>query len=227
MVYFLKTKYTKPIEREYEAWIVASIEAYFKSLEIPFAIWAVSPDDETIWPADEQLTLGGKIIGLQFKKANMAAGQVSFGRLNWTLHSPSPQFNLVKNNKDVYYCLPTFINRDVRAQALHHCLFWRPRTKVNKNVWYKNPRSPSPYKEERESMRWGLFIETVLSCKIGTKISNRKSGNLYLKKFYSDLKNRIKEYENLPKNTDDDARNGGLYLAVIGLEPTAHRARRT
>lgn len=39
----LGERYAKPLEREYEAWIVAGIESYLKNIGLKYAIWAIGP----------------------------------------------------------------------------------------------------------------------------------------------------------------------------------------
>ena len=42
----------------------------------------------------------------------------------------------IQKHEEIFYCLPTFLNRDYRHQALHHCLFWRPEKGVmNRTAW--------------------------------------------------------------------------------------------
>lgn len=184
MTIFLKTTISKPLEREYEAWITKGIEDYFEHLGIArYVIWAVSPRDEVYWPADEALAIGCKLFGLQFKQAKLADGKPSFNRLKWTLHQPPGQFTLVQNSPEIFYCLPTFINRKFRKRALDHCLFWRPNKNKNCNVWYDNSTARTPYKKVCGSMRWGSFIENVLSCRSGVKITSIEQANEYIRNF--------------------------------------------
>ena len=172
----LGVKYASPLEREYEAWIVAGIETYLKNVGLKYAIWGIGSQDEHVWPADEALITGSKIVGLQFKRAKLSVtkGGVSKSSLHWLLNSPAHQFGLVKSNPEVYYCLPTFINRDLRTEALHHCLFWRPDESEpdNPNLWYHNDDADeeNPYKKIDETMRWGLFLERLMYCDVGLEL---------------------------------------------------------
>ena len=111
----LKTTYTIPQEREFEAWIVQGIEEYLNAAKMPYAVWAVSPKDEKYWPGDEALTVDCKLVGLQFKQAKIRA-PFTFDRLHWSLHDPV-QFARVQANDEIFYCLPTFINREFRKVA--------------------------------------------------------------------------------------------------------------
>ena len=181
----LDIKFSNPLEREYEAWIIQGIENYFHSLGQKVAIWAVSPADEVNWPADEHMIVGKKLIGLQFKKVGFIDNKVrpkDFGRLRWSFHKPQNQYDLVAKFPEIFYCLPTFINRDYRRQAVHHCLFWRtnPKDKRNLNAWYDNPKARTPHKSIGDSPRWGFFIEKVIACKVGKKIDSMKDAKNYV-----------------------------------------------
>ena len=173
----LDIKFSTPLEREYEAWIIQGIEDYFMSLGVKVAIWAVSPDEEVSWPADEKLVVGKKLVGLQLKKVEYKDNgkrPKDFGRLNWKFHNPPGQFDLVVKFPEIFYCLPTFVNRELKRQAIHHCLFWRPNQdeKRDLNAWYDNGHARTPYKSIAKSPRWGLFIEQVIGCSVGKKIKN-------------------------------------------------------
>ena len=213
----LKTRYANPLEREYEGWIVAGIESYLSRIGIPFAIWAVSPDQEKHWPADESLFLEAKVIGLQFKQAKIATGPLHSDRLHWTFHKPPAQFGLVKANPEVFYCLPTFINRDFRSEALHHCLFWRPDDGApdNKNAWYDNDEAATPYKNLECSRRWGLFVEGILRCNLGKRVISAGEA--------ADVQGRILSHisEALlrePEAVDGANAYGGLYMLAVSLK---------
>jgi hypothetical protein len=216
MTKHLHVKYANPLEREYEAWIVAGIERYLKDIGLPYAIWAISPDQEKKWPSDEKLKLPSKVVGLQFKQAKLAKGAIAPDRLNWSLHQPSTQFSLVKSHKEIFYCLPTFINRDLREQALHHCLFWRPDLSIpdNKNVWYDNPAAHTPYKNEMNSMRWGLFLEMVLDCNIGAKVTSAAEGEAVLER----LTAVAQESANEIRARNEVEIDLGFYALAVGLE---------
>jgi hypothetical protein len=185
MIELLRKTHAHPLEREYEAWIVAEIERYFEALKVDFAIWAVSPDEEATWPADEKLLTATKIVGLQFKQAKLGAGAVGVDRLKWTLHQPPGQFHLVQGTPEIFYVLPTFVNRSARHRALDHCLFWRPDAAVNLNAWYDNPAAKTPYKKLRGSMRWGHFVESLFECSIGVRASDPAEGRAAIARIYS------------------------------------------
>jgi len=119
MTKHLHVRYSNPLEREHEAWIVAGIERYLKDIGLPYAIWAISPDQEKKWPSDEKLKIASKVVGLQFKQAKLAKGAIAPDRLNWSLHQPHAQFSLVKAHEEIFYCLPTFVNRDPGSSSLH------------------------------------------------------------------------------------------------------------
>lgn len=181
----LDITFTKPIEREYEAWIVRGIEEYFLTLGYKVPIWAVSPTDEVNWPADESMIVGNKLIGLQIKKATYSSSCTAsreYSCLKWTLHQPPKQYGLVLKFPEIYYCLPTFINRNFKDQALAHCLFWRPEPNmIDKNVWYNNPQARTPYNAISKADRWGKFIEDVINCTVGKKIKSISEAQGYVR----------------------------------------------
>ncbi|KOQ70085.1 hypothetical protein [Stenotrophomonas maltophilia] len=215
MKQILGVKYASPLEREYEAWIVAGIEAYLKNVGLRYAIWAIGSSQEKVWPADEKLSVGWKVVGLQFKRAKLAtSGAVGKDRLKWTFDQPAGQLALVSSTPEIFYCLPTFINRDLRSEALHHCLFWRPDpAKLNTNAWYDNgsKKVKTPYKKLDDSMRWGLFFERLMYCNVGKKV--RRGGEVdsltaKLAAFYA--RNEI------PESPDGDLDGeDGTYVLVI------------
>jgi len=181
----LDITFSTPLEREYEAWIIRGIEDYFLSLGKRISIWAVSPSDEADWPADEAMFVGTKIIGLQLKKVDYVddgSRPKKFGRLRWTFHNPPNQFDLVLKFPEIYYCLPTFVNRNMKDQALSHCIFWRPdpKEKRNLNAWYDNKSAKTPYKSIGSSTRWGKFIEDIIECSVGKKIDTVTEAKNYL-----------------------------------------------
>lgn len=216
MARHLHFKYANPLEREHEAWIVAGIERYLKEIGLSYAIWAISPDQEKKWPADEKLKFASKVVGLQFKQAKLANGIIAPDRLNWTLHQPSTQFALVETHKEIFYCLPTFVNRDLREQALHHCIFWRPDLSIppNKNVWYDNPAAHTPYKDEKSAMRWGLFIERILDCHIGSKVTSAAEGEVVLRRLVAVAKESVNEL----LAADGIEYDLGFYALAVELE---------
>ncbi len=223
MTMHLKANFGKPLEREYEAWIVAGIERHFRAIGIPLSIWAIGPGEEVVWPADEKLYVDSKIVGLQFKQAKLAKGAASPDALHWSLHQPPAQFQRVLSNSEIFYCLPTFINRRVRDEALHHCLFWRPdATKPqDKNVWYANTRARTPYNEVAHGMRWGLFSEQLFQCPIGKKVTTATEAQAVINRIQSHV-----DQEQLSSNTPGGRNYGesrgeagaGLYLLAFPLE---------
>lgn len=188
MLDILKTKYTKPIEREYESWIVQEIEKYFNSLGIKCVLLAVSPKVEKQWPADIQLFHPGIAVGLQFKRAMTDGSKVppDLNDLYWSLGTPKGQFYNILVRKEIYYCLPTFINRSFNHQSLHHSLFWRPDTDIiiqhifqnrfaKKNLLYLRAKYGSKSSDRtqftniKETHRWGYFAEMI--PEIGIKVN--------------------------------------------------------
>ena len=212
MTTILKARHAHPLEREYEAWIVNGIERYFRDLGMEFAIWAVSPAIEATWPADEKLLTECKVVGFQFKQAKLAAGTVGFNRLKWTLHNPAGQFELVRSMPEIFYCLPTFIDRSVRSHALDHCLFWRPGEDTDYNVWYDNPTALTPYKKVRDAMRWGHFMEALLSCTVGVRAATPSEARESLKLIYGAVREAMKRYQTIESDV-----NTGFYVLVLKL----------
>lgn len=160
--------------------------------------------EEPTWPADEHLVVGTKLIGLQFKRAEIAktsTKQVSFDRLKWSFHKPAGQFALVQKRTEIFYCLPTFLNRDWRKQALHHCLFWRPGPKSDRNAWYSNANARTINKRLNTEPRWGLFIERLFSCEIGKKIESINEAQAYRDSLVKDL-------IELPKIESEEIKSG-------------------
>lgn len=197
-------KHSPPMEREYEGWIVAEIESYFENLGISCSIWAVGVQSEKYWPADEHLLANGAFIGLQMKKA-MLAGKKN--KLKWVFNKPSQQLADILKFDDIYYCLPTFINRDVKKVCLHHCIFWRPTTAQRKTGWYYNlnAKVKSSYRRMFIKMRWGLFSELLIEGRVGKRFSSSKEANKYL----SEVVARAKSVE------DDSLKNS--YLIWVEL----------
>ncbi|GAB3636245.1 hypothetical protein GCM10027422_18350 [Hymenobacter arcticus] len=217
----LKTKYINPIEREYEGWIIARIEEYFLKINKKVRIFAVSPSDESAYPADEFLGFDCKIIGLQFKKASlgkMRVGQSCFDFSNvcWHLNSPSNQMPVIQKTEEIFYCLPTFTNRDYKYVALDHCLFWRPDlSMVGTTYWYSNPNvSEATGQVEQKAFRWGEFIERIYKCELGFLI---KKDNLYT----NIVKRKLIELAGLnddrQPSQQNDNNSGGLYMLFIQL----------
>lgn len=217
MIDVLLPVFGKPIEREYEGWLVRGIEKYFQELGIFAVVWAVSPSVESTWPADEHLYTSGKIIGLQMKKASLDIRKnynPDFTNLNWKLHNPKGQFELIQKKNEIYYCLTTFINRKWRDKALEHCIFWRPTIDlINYNVWYDNPRiNDKPYSKistHPNALRWGYFYEKVMACDIGVRLSMGFTLHNYL----SNLRNLIEELRLIEQMEE----NIGLYLIYLNI----------
>jgi hypothetical protein len=153
---------------------------YLEEAGLAARIWAISPQDEHTWPADESLLLRGKIIGLQFKRPYLAAllqGELfpHYNRLYWPLSHDPAQFRMVKAADEIFYCLPTFTNRLWRKESLHHCLFWRPTRKMGPtDIWYENSQNVQGWSGSIDrhytSYRWGAFFERVQQCEFGWRV---------------------------------------------------------
>ena len=224
MALTLQTYLTKPLEREYEAWFVTALEAYFEAKGRDFRIWAVSPSDESTWPADEHLSTEEKLVGLQFKQAKLALPEVpdpDFDRLNWTFSQPSKQFELIQRCPEIFYCLPTFLNRKWKEAVLDHSILWRPEPgdEVNYNAWYNNPAARTPYKALNThftALRWGEFYEKLLACQAGIVLS----GNRSLTRYLQALRSLLQELETQPEGPIEEvgyAERSPLYLLGIGI----------
>lgn len=221
---FLAIRHSHPLEREYEAWIVDGIERYFRAIAVPHAIWAVSPAEEASWPDDERLLVANKVIGIQFKRPKLAGAVPNFDRLNWPLNGPPGQFNLIFRRPEIYYCLPTFVNRNLRSEALNHCLFWRPDAIRDTNVWYENPAARTPYCAIKGAARWGLFVEQLLSCKIGVLNSSSDQTKTYLGGFYDSIRQQVRDRNDVPDSDEQFDRwseTPGLYLLVVASDLSA------
>jgi hypothetical protein len=175
-----------PLEREFEGWITWKVLDYFEDAGRDVRLWAVSPHDEATWPADEHVWLPGKIIGLQFKRPALApllAVQTfaEYDRLHWDLGADPDQFKLVKETPEIFYCLPTFVNRDWRKDSLHHCIFWRPTRKMAaRPIWYENPLVngwSGRIDRHANTFRWGGVIERLQNCEFGYKVEEESAAD--------------------------------------------------
>lgn len=173
-----------PLEREYEAWVIRCIEEYLMALGRHYRVYACDIALERAIGADEKLDLDSKIIGIQFKRALLSPvrqnqQQIDFSNLFWRLTDQGNQFTTIRNNNFVAYGLPTFINRNYRFNALHHCLFFKPRKKeaTPGDYWYCHT-PPQDLQHNlnfcRSSWRWGEFWEIINSCDFGTRDSSKK-----------------------------------------------------
>src|SRR5438270_4068972 len=107
----------------------------------------------------------GKIIGLQMKRAYLTHKRnPKYPHLYWMLkHKNSDtQFRLIEKHPEIFYCLPTFTNREWYKTALQHCIFWRPQKDFNEDcVWYDKPvRTGNSITLDKDvaAHRWGAFI---------------------------------------------------------------------
>lgn len=174
---YLAKHISYPLEREYEAWIMQQIDDYFAAFGIAVDLFAVSPADEETWPADEVVGYQGKIVGLQFKKPRLAPSPpVDFSRLHWDFAQPPHQLARVISHPEIFYCLPTFMNRRLRGKALTHCLFWRPTDASDHRAWYENnsPKVKTQHWKISDAARWGFFVEQFISCKIGRRLKGQR-----------------------------------------------------
>ena len=187
----LKEKYSLPIEREYESWIVNEIEKYFRKINLRIECFAISPALEKIIPSDDFFSYNGVLIGLQMKRVLIAKrknGKESYDRIYWDLTKPIGQFQNIIKHPEIYYCLPTFVNREFKKSALHHCLFWRPNSKTTDKILYydnNSPRVKTQFKIVKNEMRWGLFIEEIFRSNIGKPMNSKADFERYFKNIVS------------------------------------------
>jgi hypothetical protein len=186
-----------PLEREYEAWITDAIDRYFLVTRRKVSIFAISPSEEILWPADEVLAAEGKVVGLQFKAPKLSNSSslaaIDPARMYWSLHSPAHQFELIQRHDEIFYCLPTFTNRRYRHVALQHCLFWRPNDD-SKMAWYDNPspRVRTANTKLAVESRWGYFVEQLLYCNVGRRctVNNFRK---YVDELAVEMKSEVEE----------------------------------
>lgn len=179
----------------------------------------MTPDVEVKWPADENLLIGKKLVGLQLKKVQFQDNgkrPKEFGRLTWKFHNPKGQFDLVKKFPEIFYCLPTFVNRDLRKQAIHHSLFWRPKLcdKRDLNAWYNNNSSQTktPHNSIYQAPRWGLFIEQLIGCSVGKKIDSIQEMKTYMK----DVQSNMREVKS--EDHDIKSKNAKIHENSLNIE---------
>jgi len=205
----LTIKHGIPFEREYEAWIVDGIERYFENLGKSVDVWAVSPKEEKKWPADEALSINRKIIGLQMKRTHcrtLKASTRSMDDLHWKFNNPPAQQTLLQRRDEIYYCLPTFLNRDYKLHSLSHCLFWRPHQNTNFNQgWYGRTNQSNTHSGLGNEMRWGKFIEEILECNIGKRIPSGQSTSSYVKSLIEDMREMDKQLDSHQEDVEGKA----------------------
>jgi hypothetical protein len=209
---YLARHISYPLEREYEAWIMQQIDDYFGALGIPVDVFAVSPADEETWPTDEVVGYDGKIVGLQFKKPRLAHPPTDFSRLHWDFSSPATQLPRLIAHPEIFYCLPTFMNRRFRREALTHCVFWRPTDASDHRAWYENnsPKVKTKHSRICDAPRWGFFVEQFVSCKIGRPLKGQP--------FSSYLRSLDIDRDERPPNAGDRATLHVLLLRNLANE---------
>jgi hypothetical protein len=164
------------LEREYEGWLTQGIRQYFRAIGVRVTVFAIGPNEERKWPADEAMHAFGKLVGLQVKRPHLLGRSRrpnDFSRITWRLDNPPAQRFLVRDREEIHYALPTFINQAASDRALVHCVFWRPNRRAYRQLHYDNPRpTPGiPKSVARDGCRWGEFIEKLLACNVGVRVS--------------------------------------------------------
>lgn len=218
----LGTYLTFPLEREFEAWIVEAIEMSLTTLGINHALFAVSPTIESTWPADEAVGFFGKFIGLQIKRPSTEQLKPNdFSRLRWYLSQPSGQSLLVQKFLEIYYCLPTFVNRRGKARALDHALFWRPPNPPPFSVWYDNSHGRVQVGHAgRDAMRWGELLETVLRCQAGAPVLQGLGLSAHLRRYAQAIgevprRPDVPPSDDIPVPPDQGGDEAPLYLVAL------------
>lgn len=203
-----------PLEREFEGWIISQIEDYFKTHGINYFIRALSPTEESNFPADELLSFSDsfKILGLQFKRPSFSTRQResnSIEDLKWDLGSPTNQFQNILGLSGIYYCLPIFTNRLFKVNSLGLCQFWRPTKQGNSLTYYLKGNN-----QIDDSMNWSVFIQKLMQCKIGHKLTSANLKAIERENTIETVLNELKTTEIKIKHTDDE--NNVIYF--IGIE---------
>jgi hypothetical protein len=213
---------TKPLEREFEGWTMACIEQYFARIGKVVAICAIGTKTENAWGADEAVGFDRKIIGLQFKRPDLASRakasrRCEWRRLKWILaEGKAPhrdkQIRLVMKHREIFYALPTFVNRRYRHAALEHCLFWRPHASADLNAWYYNPNVRTPHaKVACDGIRWGELVERAGACLIGKRVDR----GLKITHAWPELESIREQYRDGDKEGEEGDGGSGLYLIAI------------
>lgn len=194
---FCIDKYRIPIEREYENWIVSSMDIFFKSQNIPFESIAPSPLKEKQIPADQIIVIDNSIVlGIQFKSPQLSNNKKEIeDQIHWLLNKPE-QYNKIASsnslnesmcNIDIWYCLPYFLNRKCRFFGLNYCLFFKPGTrimindtaKINDNffftrekpntAWLKNIMPKNQLSNiDVKSWSWNDFYTKIINHEVGS-----------------------------------------------------------
>ncbi|MGH7140085.1 MAG: hypothetical protein ACREHD_30470 [Pirellulales bacterium] len=175
-----------PQEREYEGWLAREIEDYFLALGQTVYVFVISQHREKDDPADiwfefQNKGAEGKLIGLQLKRPYLLNHKrPPFEQLYWEFDDPPGQLEKVKASDEIFYCLPTFLNRAYRRISLHHCIFWRPdESDRPTSGWYdERPKNASMKIKKRNKTklgseeRWGRFVEGITRCTHGGEWRN-------------------------------------------------------
>lgn len=177
---------SKPIEREYEGWLMCAIDAEMAKLGVRADTWAVHPHEESTYPADEKFLADGKLISFQVKRANCrcrgylpsrAHSSCKIGDLHWSLGSPAGQFAKVVARPEIYYVLPEFLNRSLRTAVLDHTWFWRPKhASTAGKIWASLGRNRKRSRRESgTSFRWPALMRQFGTCEIGLQVQEGQS----------------------------------------------------
>jgi hypothetical protein len=183
-----------PLEREFEAWVIRGIQDYFELREQRVVIFAFSPFYEKNFPADAIADLPSldKGFAIQFKRPH--AHKYGY---SWELDDE--QHTRISGFESIFYCFPTFVNREAHKAALHHALFWHPKWSsawlgepilIDRNE--KNKVSQARFLQQKSAftastsallhksqheggiefgrtLRWGGLIENAERCFLGAK----------------------------------------------------------
>lgn len=172
---------SKPIEREYEAWLLCAIDAFLSPLGIQYDLWALTPREEQVFPADEKFRFNGKLIAFQMKRTYCLCGGRGTGHprhctqddLYWELSSKR-QLSRIKSISYIYYVLPAFLNRRLRQSILHATCFttwfWRPHHWVTAGrLWNGLSRTRRTRLRTAlgNSFTWNQLLASLCECNIG------------------------------------------------------------
>ena len=212
MPYHLEPRLYLPLEREHEAWVIRGIEDYARATGLKCRTFAVSQTEEDAWGADEVIGFRAKVFGLQFKRPYVTGNGIF-----WEISPSSNQFLNVCNNEEIFYALPSFVNRELKYQALHHCIFWRPCIKcsgatVRGEEQLCLRRKIRQYRRHirGQKMRWGDLAEKLFECTAGKRIDQGTNVSSVLAEIQQRL--RPDERESLISGNGDT-----LFLVAIEL----------
>lgn len=181
------------------------MEDYFRHLGVEVEVFAVSPQDEQEVGVDEQVVFHGKVVGFQFKRPHPKGSH----DVVWEVGQPDHQFRKIRSDPELFYALPTFLNRDAHRESLYHCLFWRPASRRR----YGQVRRRWLRKNER-SMSWDEMAERILRCDIGRGLSQE----LPLGQYLTSLRQALFADGDAPSRYGDDQAETEQRIEVVWFD---------